>query len=642
MPQPPPSTPDDTHGIQEPHTESYHRHHLQPQHVFGSSSFEKERGSRESTLLDAMKPSRIQNSRDERRALYSRGPNYHDRRGGAPVIINVLELGSDGGGQMVRDPRQAGFSRAKRIHHNVLQEHSYSRQYCRGCENHPGYNQIGPCTDLNPSFLTELKSSFTTTRTRVAAKTLTSDDSRQSFSTSSTESFQEMKSNESEKTESQSSPTNTGAMSLVSESSTVQSSVAPHSMALAAFRSTEREKQTLRQQMLVRKEAEVTKTYESSRRDQLTTSFQLAKGIQTEKNHLETDDRVGRSRDQTKKSDTSDDRKGKLPAQIETKNLPKRQGGKTGGDKVDSPASGDALCSLDGFHLDLDLEPTSGSNSTCCSESEEMTEGKNEHSDMEIEEEDEETGTGEDRMTVDAAETSSDDESQSLSCSGNVEKLKSPEKWSVCLPEPGKMRFSRLDNMEDTPDAERLSLKQMTSNRIQLRNGRVLPASSLAFLAASQKITSPPQRPTTVGEMSRSPPSSTTSGSSSSQNNRLRRSKRLAGATNEINNPHWTDSESLADQSFEMDEHMLSSDESEFDLPDFCPPPTKSCFPESPLYKPPSEGKAWRGGKRGCGRGRGSRRGGKKGGTPSTAGKCVCVCVPAFVWCTMSTVGIYL
>ena len=671
MPQPPHSTSEDCRSTPEHHhtpESSYpcSRHHPHPHHhanhphpsssvepLPGKSPFpgQLEKGERVGgggllkTPPECLRSRRFQ--RDTGGYLRG-GPNYNERR--APLIINGLDPEAEGG-QKVQDPRR------KRAHLGFLLEHSYSKPYRRGAEKHPRFHQIGMRTDLKPEFLTELQS---VARTKAPpGKCSTADDansSRQPSTTGpppSTESshkhdeYNQLHSNPSEK---QFIPSIEGATgsSGVPKSSGPQDGTAPEEMKM--------EGRTIRRK-------QVTKSSPTSEMGSST---------------LEADG----SRSQGKLLKMSDDATDKgLPVQAEEGKDPlRRQGGSkaTAQEKIDSL---DALCSLDGFSLDLDLEPASGSNSnsTCCSESEETGEGKNEDSDMDVEE----AGQERDGNGTAVDELSSCDESHSLSHLSGVDKpgkaKKSPEKWSVCLPEPGKMRFSRLDNIEDaSPDAERLSLKQMTSNRIQLRNGRVLPPSSLAFLAASQKvITSPPRRPaSTASDSLMSPPSSTTSGGSGSspRNNggssggggsgHLRRSKRLAKTASDSGSSIWKESgsaagsESPADRSFEMrssDELSASSDESELDLPDFRPEVLKPCLPESPLYKLPSESKTGRGKGRGRGRGRWGRRGGKRGGVRSSKSvdceqicQSVYFCVAAYVhvhgcvWLTMSTSDLHL
>ena len=179
--------------------------------------------------------------------------------------------------------------------------------------------------------------------------------------------------------------------------------------------------------------------------------------------------------------------------------------------------------SLDGFHLDLDLELTSTSCSSSCgnsssSEVEEIAEEKSECAEGDHEEE----GMEDEEEGIEGEEDYSGLMSSSSDASG--ESVRS-EEWTVTSPEPGKMRFSRLDNVMPGSDGERLSVKQITSNRIQLRNGRVLPPSTLGFFASHKDTNDTSRSDTSRSDASRSPPSL----QMSPQSGPLRRSRRLAG-----------------------------------------------------------------------------------------------------------------
>ena len=183
---------------------------------------------------------------------------------------------------------------------------------------------------------------------------------------------------------------------------------------------------------------------------------------------------------------------------------------------------GQTESSLEGFHLDLDLELTSTSCSSSCGNS----------SSSEVEEIAEEKSEGAEGDREEEGMEGEEEEYSGLMSSSSDASGESPrnEEWTVTSPEPGKMRFSRLDNIMSGSEGERLSVKQITSNRIQLRNGRVLPPSTLGFFA-SHKDTSDASRSdtsrsdTSCSDASRSPSSLQTS----PQSGRLRRSRRLAG-----------------------------------------------------------------------------------------------------------------
>ena len=504
------------------------------------------------------------------------------------------------GHHTTRDPRQANLSSTKMVSSHtrrVLLEHSYGKKPPEDYKTLPLFRRISPCSSLNPAFLTPLQSSTATKRQSGSAPSTpvgTSGGSKPRAMQKKPEP------NHSEKPEHSllSSPSgislgDTKPSTDVEGPAPCRSPVRPASASVLESGSGST--------------GAVDSNHITSR---------AGGGVQTTCEAVDNSDSV----QSTSKSPV-------IGESVE---------GKAWVEEEEKKASN--VCSLDGFHLDLDPEPTSGSNSnsTCCSESEEMAEEKAEDSDMEVE------GGGE----GEAGDTAgSSDESLVIpdeNTCASVDEMKSPkenQQWSVqSLPEPGKMRFSRMDNMEDSLESERVHLKQMTSNRIQLRNGRVLPPSSLAFIAASQKSVSPPQRQSALLEMvSKSPPSSTSTCSSPGVN-RLRRSKRLAGVVGE--DSRWKDSSSdvvmdsdsgvdREDGSFEMHLSEESSDESEFDMPDFNPVLRKSSPLDLSPYKPPSESRPVRG-KRGRGRGRGGRRGGKRGGVWSSIrseGKYMYICL---------------
>ena len=522
---------------------------------------------------------------------------HHERR--LPVITSELR---DDGVSFVRDPRQAS---QKLDHLRVHKEHSYSKKYQEGSTNHPLFRQVGCRNNLSPRLLTPLNSTRAKSTTRTPTSSGPPVRGSTSAATTAVSDQREQKSNK------------------LSPSATIasrgdDSSTGSECTASSRGHITSGDKSPVRNQIPAKSVDEAIVTAKKMKID-APAKLRANTVLDDEKNVTSspldskikdavTDDPLAKGRDNSiiavdvKKANSS------------------------------STVDGDPLGSLEGFRLDLDLEAAtscSNSNSTCCSESEEVAEERGRDSDGE---------DGGEGMSVGGTVSSSSSEDEALSLPDDSSTTKSPEKWSVCLPEPGKMRFSRLDNIEDSPDAERLSLKQMTSNRIQLRNGRVLPPSSLAFLAASQKISSPPtpqkESPRTPPylqtpqkEFSWTPPSSQTPPSSrspaSSQSpgslmsespgtSRLRRSKRLA-VTGEVGRPaEWrrgvdstADSDPTADLSFEMQLSPLESSEgSDFEVP--------LDFPLSPRNKPPCEGRAVRG-KRGRGRGRWGRRRGKRG-----------------------------
>lgn len=590
MPLPSPSTPEDWHAMPDLHTPDPHPHphHHHPPHsadVFTSSAhspLEKERCREFGFPSSRTLSPGGRGGRDDRRAHY---PRFHERR--APAIINGFE---GDGCQPMKDPRQAGYNRTKLEHRRVLREHSYSRRYQEKYNKHPRFRRIEPCSDFNPQFLTPLRSSST------AAK-----------SPNQTTAKDKPQSEKKEEKDSKSSTSLVGSgkasglyekppppSAISSTRPTPSGNGAESAKSLAPSAAT-----TSQERSLPSSDSSSAMTVEHKTGSEVTN---LSGGKNSEKSDMV----------QAKQKSLDGE-------ELAPQTKPRRS--KTHSDEKkasSSPLTGEDLSPLNGFHLDLDLEATtSGSNSTCCSESEEMAEERGGN--------DSDAKDKKEGMEVDGTESSSD-ESASLtledSSPRSLEK-KSPEKWSVCLPEPGKIRFSRLDNIEDSSDSERLSVKQMTSNRIQLRNGRVLPSSSLAFFTTAQKVLSPPPHPQ---------PSTTTKSSPAGSPSRLRRSKRLAMAGEEGTTPQsgsTTSSDAIADQSFEMqlsEEGSQSSDESEFELPAFEPVPLKPSLPESPLPKtPPVRGK------RGRGRGRRGRRWGKRGGIQNTNGECVGIWLRVYI-----------
>ena len=681
-PQQSPSTPDDFNNpAPDFHVDSHHHHPHHPQYHTTSSDpqssvpynqggFDKDKaiGRGESGLLKAPDGGRIPKlasspahgkggkvGKEERRLVYSRGPPYHDRR--APAIINGLSVGS---GQLVRDPRQAGFTRSKRGYKIVAQEHSYSKKYQEGGETHPRFHRIEPCSTLSPDLLTELRSSAAKSK---AARRASNSGSSTTKSKSQTGSAQSVSCSEqkppasagtpSTKFEQSSrNPSNTDKQLLVqSSSSSLEKSVTNPSGSVKPTTSSEKLPPLQSKSSLEKKQGAVqlkpaTSPMISGTQPALkSTSVLRTRGANSSGTVKPTASSVSAStlREppaiQTQAAPCIPPQKlmapgkaGKMHAQTQAHQVReaisrKADSAMNGSDsseirefkrdtkeKTPTPLGREPLDLHGDFFLDLDPEPTSGSNSnsTCCSESEEQTESRTEDSDMEVEGADQETTeTADEQPTlVDDAQTS-DEESLTMSLPGSPrgeEKKSSPEQWLVSLPEPGKMRFSRLDNIGSSSDSERLSVKQMTSNRIQLRNGRVLPASHLAYQA---KFTSPPSSSDT--------PTSPASSSSSPQKGRLRRSKRLAASNDALPPQLWgmfpvaMDSDSTADQSFEMQlSEDASSDESEFDLPDFTPKPSQT---ESQQHKASSSsvGRGARG-RRGRGRGGWARRGGVKRG----------------------------
>ena len=626
VPQPSPSTPDDYNSpAPDFHAESHHHHHHHhshyhpshdPPHFSGGhaqGSFEKERGgsTRESSLLKTSDGGRLPKvpsspvigkagkvGREERRFIYSRGQSYHDRR----TPVNGMSVGSGNS----RDPRQAGRSRGQWSHKMVLQEHSYSKRYQEGSENEPRFIRIGPCNKLRPDFLTELKSSASkgkAARQASNSKSLTTTNQpkpasgpaqsqvaqKQPANAAAASTKSELKSSNSEKKPLSSQP----ASSVVKQTTGLTSSGKQPSTG-SIIRQSSQTASSLSGQNQNEKVAPTARSANTTSTTHRPSAVQTRAKPEVLPPSSTAVERPGNLRIQTTahQSDTAHN------SSSSSEGKPHKTDGE---EKTMTPLG--PFSSPDEFFLDLDPEPSgSNSNSTCCSETEEMAESRTEESDMDVEDGD----TAEDadgEQTLVGETLSSDDESLTMSLPGtprgsDVEKKGSPEKWLVSSPEPGKMRFSRLDNLGNSPESERLSVKQMTSNRIQLRNGRVLPASHLAYQA---KFTSPPSSDT---------PTSPASSSSSPQIGRLRRSKRLAASGDTLTPQLWgmysmTDSDSTAEKIHPSD---ISSDESDFDLPDFTPAQS-----ESPVYKQSSEGRGTRG-RRGRGRGRWSRRGARRGG----------------------------
>ena len=577
--------------------------------------------------------------RRERKIVQLRDPaGYYERR--VPAIIRGQELVSDGNRAM-RDPRQLGYGAAAsrlayRHGRRTLQEHAYSRQYQDGCDHYPLFRMVGPQNELSSRLLTPLRSSATT-RTQAARQASSSGGSATTPPASATPASATPSPTISRSKQEPSHPKKiVSCLSSRHRSSSATSSgeTADPSTTQAVSPSscTAKERASV-QAKLEKKEEE-----DKEKRGSMETHSSVSRGRVEGGGNRIVWEAVGNSK--------GVQGKGKTP-----KSLSVEMGGLEGGrsaevvdgkarvwseeDEEDKKAgaASDALepaCSLDGFHLDLDLEPTSNSNSTCCSESEEMAEEKEKAGDSEEEEGD---AGGEEPMDMDESCSSSEESLVVSLPNGGLDERGSPEdkqKWLVSLPEPGKMRFSRLDNLDSSSESERLSLKQMTSNRIRLRNGRVLPPSSLAFLT-SQKNHSPLQKPSTRTESSFKtppppPPAQPSAGSSSTTSPKqscLRRSKRLAGVTEEGARKEASrdSSEAREDQPLELqlsDEPPDSSDESEFDMPEFDPVPFKPAPspPDSP-YRPPDEGRMTRG-KRGRGVGRGRARGGRRGARRGT------------------------
>ena len=660
MPHPSPSTPDDYNNpAPEFHVDSYHHHHQHHPHYhnepppFGAphsqvGGFDKER--RESGLLktqDGGRLPRVASSpvhgkggkvgKEERRPMCPRGPPYHDRR--APAIINGVIVSP---GHFLRDPRQAGFTRSQRSYKMVLQDHSYSKEYREGCEDHPLFQRIEPCSTLSPDLLTELKSSAAKKgkAVRRASKTGSSTVSNHSESpTSSAEASSDSSGSSSNKIEQAAHKTRIPEKQPVLHSldkcgTKPSGTVKP----IARVKPTTTTSSSGKQPPLLESKSSLSARgmYQGELVKPPTSSVEtstLRESPAIQKN--------GPAHEMPPHELMAGGKCGCLkmpaPARQLREPVPRKPDipwKKTGAsetteckmdseEKAATPFERDPIGLPGEFFLDLDPEPTSGSNSnsTCCSESEELTETRTEDSDMEIvEAEDEATETADEQpMLADGAQTS-DDESLTLSLPGSsqgsevVEENNSPEKWSVSSPEPGKMRFSRLDNICSSSDSERLSVKQMTSNRIQLRNGRVLPASHLAYQA--KLTTSPPSSDT---------PTSPTSSSSSPKIGRLRRSKRLAASSDPLSSHIWglysiPDSDSTVDQSFDTQQPSedASSDESDFEMPDFAP---KSGQAEYQPSKSSGEGRGGRGRRGRGGKGRWARRGGVKrggGGTRAT------------------------
>ena len=507
-----------------------------------------------------------------------RNPAYHERKGPVPLMTNGL-----GSGNPTRDPRQASLTRAQRSVLVVLQEHSYSRKHQEGCEEHPRFHRVPPCSQLNPQMLTELLKSSCSARGKGHRKE----------------------------------PNSTGPAAMPTSSLPGKERVFKPTPSQSADETSFSEKKVhsqLSSISSVRSGEELKSSPASSVRDngEANISTSRVQSNAHSQKPVSESDRSHQLNQPPKHSGTS---RAPGSSDITLSCHANTADSKASGEDKNAATSlaQNSICSLDGFHLDLDLEPTSGSNSgsTCCSENEDQTGSRTGDSDMEIDESDSVT---EDNERTIVGEASDEEVTPVSSLPGSPRRSevakRSPEKWSVTSPEPGKMLFSRVDSGEGSPEGERLALKQMTSNRIQLRNGRVLPASSLAYLT---KVTSP-----TLGSSSASlTPSSPSSTSSSPQTSRLRRSRRLAGSWDPVimlNLSPWketsatTDSDSMGDQSFEAHLSDASSGESDFEMPDFG---SKSSVCEPPQLK--SEIRGGRG-KRGRGRGRWSRRGMRRGG----------------------------
>lgn len=574
------------------HTDNHqHQHHQHNPSGLMHSAPDNDR-SRDVNILRAISDGRSSNSKaireDRRHNLHPKGLGY--RRHSA--VVNGVEMKSDGQ-YSLRDPRQAVYSRASsRLgyphSHRVMKEHTYSKRYQEGCEKHPLFCRVGTCSNLSPELLTPVPSSASKTgggkRTTSSSSPLVT---RGSTNTTSPPASR--------------GSTNTSARESPAQrdSTTSQSDYTPPVAPAGADQE---------------RVAVTAKTQSSSTASECTTgpSSGMSRSAPTDARESEASCNLPQAtvsgeggknlRGAVKKDSDAIQPKGEFPMEGEPKET------KVWGhddDKKSSVSSDTAICSLDGFHLDLDLEPTSSSNSnsTCCSESEEMAEEKGGDSDMDVEgdsgEEDGEDGT----MVDGTSEQGSDGLAKT--------------EWTVSSPEPGKMRFSRLDNIDRSPESERVHLKQITSNRIQLRNGRVLPPSSLAFLPASPKLVSPPQRATPQLDAVKSEAPSTTSSQGPAQ---LRRSKRLAEVVEECSHSKESSGEpgggrdSILGPSFEIQlSDVESSDGSDFDMPDFDLVPVKPSSPVSPQHTPPAENRSVRG-RKGRGRGRGGRRGSKRGG----------------------------
>lgn len=612
MPLPPPSTPEDGHSMPEFLTDSHHHHHHNPSGLMHSApvSVDNER-SRDANLLRAMSDSRSPNSKaireDRRHNLHPKGHGYRRH----PAVVNGVEMKTDGQ-YNVRDPRQAVYSRASsRLgyphSHRVMKEHTYSKRYQEGCEKHPLFCRVGTCSNLSPELLTPVPSS-TASKTGGGKRTTSSSSPLASTRPSNTTS---------PRARGGSTNTPTGESSAQQNPKTSQSDNTPPVTPSGA----EQEKVPV-----------TAKTPSSFTANECTTrpSSVMPKSAPTHGSDASCNlpqatltGEVGKSvRGAVKKDSDAIQAKAKSPLEgepKETKVWGQDEEKKSSVSSVSSVSSDAAICSLDGFHLDLDLEPTSSSNSnsTCCSESEEMAEERGGDSDMDVEGHSGEGEDGEDgTMEAGSADPGSDGLARKMSTDEN-------QKWTVTSPEPGKMRFSRLDNIDRSPESERVHLKQITSNRIQLRNGRVLPPSSLAFLPASPKLISPPRRATPQLDALKNEAPSTTSSPGPAQ---LRRSKRLAEVVEEGSQSKETsgdpggDHESILDPSFEFQlSDVESSDESEFDMPDFDLVPVKPSPPVSSHDMPHTENRSMRG-RRGRGRGRGGRRGSKRGGVHRNEG----------------------
>lgn len=589
MPLPPPSTPEDSgHSMPEFHTDNHYQHQHNPSGLMHSAP-DNDR-SRDANILRAISDGRSSNSKaireDRRHNLHPKGLGYRQHS-----AVNGVEMKSDGQ-HSLRDPRQAVYSRASRRlgyphSHRVMMEHTYSKRYQEGCEKLPLFCRVGTtCSNLSPELLTPVPSSASKTgggkRTTSSSSPLASGRSTNTTSPLAGRG---------------SANTSPGESSAQRDPTTSQSDNTPPVIPAGAHQG---------------RVAMTAKTQSSSTANECTTrpSSGVSRSAPTDGResvascNLPQPTLTGESvRREVKKDSDTIQPKEEFPMEGGMKET------KVWGhdeDKKSSVSSDTAICSLDGFHLDLDLEPTSSSNSnsTCCSESEEMAEEKGGDSNMDVEgdsgEEDGEDGAMEDG----SSEPGSDGLAKT--------------EWTVSSPEPGKMRFSRLDNIDRSPESERVHLKQITSNRIQLRNGRVLPPSSLAFLPAAPKPASPPQRTAPQLDAVKSGAPSTTSSPGPAQ---LRRSKRLAEVVEECSQSKESSGEpgggrdSFLDPSFEFQlSDVESSDGSDFDMPDFDLVPVKPSPPVSPQHTPPAENRSMRGRKGRGGRGRGSRRGSKRGG----------------------------
>ena len=488
------------------------------------------------------------------------------------------------------DPRRASLNLAQRDSRIVLLDHSYSKRYREGCESHPRFFRIPPCSRLNSELLTELKSS--TARGKGSRRGSISGGPRlisgadlAKTKNTADEKPDDLRKEESKKALNQS-------LSPVPAALAVSGSDSSSSVKSASYGRVSDNTRPSKSQV----------SHENPNTHSQTPSRSPSK-------QPKIDHHFSHTKTPTKAHRTPDPR---AQSSVEPSSS-------TGTDTLKSRGAREELSSLerdqlgfsDDFQLDLDLEPTGGSTSgsNCCSETEDLTESRTEDSDMEVEGD---STTEDGDLTLVGGARSSEDELGSLPGTPRKSEVdgRSLEKWAVSSPEPGKMRFSRVDSSDGSPEGERLALKQMTSNRIQLRNGRVLPVSSLAYLT---QVTTSPSGSSSVPLTS---PSLSSPSLSSSPSNpeigRLRRSKRLAGSCDPFAHPPLglTDSDSTADLSFETHLSDASSDGSDFEMPDFCPKPSVT---ESPGYRSAGEGRGgW--GRRGRGRGRWGKRGVRRGG----------------------------